>query len=153
MAHIYGYKIDYAYSTPKLYVDRYVEAPEKTQGICFCKIQGTVYMGISTSYGRGNDSVIRCYKPSYYILKDYYDPKHKKTISQILKNDAYRTINMPPMSEQISIRGVAMYCIFESAAYKYLNQHNNIIESVLHINHSERPIGSFCIFSTDKIFK
>jgi len=146
---IYGYKIDYSYDTPKLKVDRYIEAPKKTQGICFYKTVGKVYMGVSTSYGRQNNSVIICYRP-----KDYYEPKKKyKGIMQISLNDAYKKITMPPMSEQISIRGIAMYCIFESAAYKYLNQHDNIIEGALHINHSERPIGSFCIFSTDKIFK
>ena len=153
VSKIYGYKVDYTYSKPKLNVDRYIEAPKKTQGICFYKAYGTVYLGVSTSYGRDNDSVIRCYKPSYYNTKMYYDPEYEKKIAQIFKNDAYRTLTIPSMSEQVSVYGASMYCIFESAAYKYLNQHDNFWEKTFHNNHSERPIGSFCIFSVDKIFK
>jgi len=135
-SHIYGYSIDYAYSTPKLTADRYIQAPQYTQGMCFYKSLGTVYLGISTSYGRGNNSVIRCYKPT-----DYYDPKKKYNgVLQIHKGYAYRTLVMPSMSEQISIHGVFMYCIYESAANTYVGE-------------SSRPIGSFCVFSANQIFK
>lgn len=133
---IYAYNSDCTDIIPEIKADRYIEAPKKSQGMCFYKSYNTVYLGISTSFGRGNNSVIRCYKP-----KDYYDPKNKyKGVPMILKNDAYRTITMPSMSEQISVHGVFMYCIYESAANKYVTE-------------SSRPIGSFCVFAVDKIFK
>ena len=143
VSDIYGYKIDYRYSTPKLNIDAYIEAPKQTQGISFYKYYGTVYLGVSTSYGRTNGSIIRCYKPKYNYTKTYYDPRHRVVLSQIIKNDAYRTIYMPSMSEQISVHGVSMYCIFESAADKYLNGKVK----------SRSPMGSFCLFSAYKIFK
>lgn len=104
--------------------------------MCFYKSLGTVFLGISTSYGRDKESVIRCYRPT-----DYYEPKKKyKGILLIHKGNAYRTLAMPSMSEQISIHGVFMYCIYESAASEYVTKALN-------------PIGSFCIFSANQIFK
>lgn len=146
VSYIYGYTIDYRYSTPKLNIDAYIEAPKKTQGICFYNYNGTVYLGVSTSYGRRNNSVIRCYKPNYSNPKNYYDPRLKIYIQQIIKNDAYRTITMPSMSEQISMKESSMYCIFESAANKYLNNLDGK-------GYSSRPIGSFCLLSAKMIFR
>ena len=105
-----------------------------------------MYLGVSTSYGRRNNSVIRCYKPNYSNPKNYYDSRLKIYIQQIKKNDAYRTITMPSMSEQISMKESSMYCIFESAANKYLNNLDGN-------GYSSRPIGSFCLLSSKMIFR
>lgn len=134
-SHIYGYKA--CEENGQLFITpvRYIEAPMKTQGICFYAHEDTTYLGVSTSYGRRNNSVFRCYK-----LKNYNNPSDTyENIPQIRKNSAYRTIILPSMSEQICVKDNTIYCIFESAAYKYLRN-------------SSRPIGSYCIFDAEKVF-
>ncbi|MBQ4069415.1 MAG: hypothetical protein IJC76_09195 [Lachnospiraceae bacterium] len=87
-------------------------APKKTQGMCFYKTFDNVYLAFSASWGR----------------------------LEIKIGEAYRTITLPSMIEQISINGVFMYCVFESAAKEY------VADSV-------SPIQSYCVFSVNTIFK
>lgn len=135
-SHIYGYSIEKDNEKLVLKPTRYIEAPKKSQGICFYKDNDNTYLCVSTSYGRRYDSIFRC-----YTLKDYHQPTDEyKNVKQILKNQAYRTLILPPMAEQINIKDGAIYCIFESGANKY-------------IRNSSRPIGSYCIFDAKKIFK
>lgn len=135
-SHIYGYKVCFENEQLSLKPIKYMEAPKKAQGICFYNSQDTTFFCVSTSYGRRYNSVFRCYK-----LKDYNHPTETfNNIPQIMKNTAYRTLTFPPMSEQINIIDNLIYCIFESAANKY-------------IKNSLRPIGSYCIFDADKFFK
>ena len=57
----------------------------------------------------------------------------------------YKKIILPPMSEQISMDGEMLYCIFESGARKYLMNMDGY-------GYSRRPIGSCVVFAVDKIF-
>lgn len=50
------------------------------------------------------------------------------------------------MSEQISLYSGFMYCIFESGAKPYVDGSDGKGESV-------NPIGSFCMFPINMIFK
>ncbi len=141
-SHIYGYTINYSESTPGITAVRYIKAPMYTQGICFYKSGSTMYFGASISYGRGNASKIKCYR-----LKDYYDPKNKyKDVLKINWGTSYKTIVLPSMSEQISLYSGFMYCIFESGAKPYVDGSDGEGKSV-------NPIGSFCMFPINTIFK
>ena len=136
-SHLYGYSIIEENEQLTLKAMRYIEAPSKSQGICFYNntSKDTTYLCVSTSYGRRHDSVIRCYK-----LTDYSMPTNSHgDISQILKGNTYKTLTLPSMAEQINIVNDSIYCIFESGATKYVKT-------------SSRPIGSYCIFDADKIF-
>lgn len=139
-SHIYGYSIDYSRENPKIIPDRYIAAPKRAQGMCFYKNGKAVYLGVSTSYGRYSNSVLRCYK-----LDDYYEPVKRDNIFVIGKGEAYKTITMPPMLEQVSIDGEMLYCIFESGARKYLMNMDGY-------GYSRRPIGSCIVFDGKKIF-
>lgn len=143
VSKIYGYTIQYGTNT-KITKNRYIEAPKKTQGIAFSNMGEKIYMAVSTSYGRKNDSVIRCYR---ITRKEYYEPKEKYNgILQIKKGNAYRTITLPPMGEGICISGVYMYYISESAARIYA-------EGLDDKGTSERQNAYFCMFSINSIFK
>jgi len=119
-----------------------IKAPQYTQGICFYKSGSNIYMGLSISYGRKNTSKIKCYR-----LKDYYDPKSKyKGVLKINWGTSYKTIVLPSMSEQISLYSGFMYCIFESGAKPYVDGSDGK-------GLSANPIGSFCMFPVNMIFK
>lgn len=134
-SHIYGYSIINKNNQLSLMPVQYIEAPPKSQGICFYKDNDTTYLCVSTSYGRRHNSVFRCYK-----LLDYNkQTENHNGINQIFKGNAYKTLILPSMSEQINITKDSIYCIFESGATKYVRT-------------SSRPIGSYCIFDANKIF-
>jgi len=97
---------------------------------------------VSLSWGRENDSKIKCYR-----MKDYYDPKDKyKKVLKINTGNSYKTIILPPMSEQISLYSGFMYCIFESGAKPYVDGSDGKGKSA-------NQVGSFCMFPVNMIFK
>ena len=138
---IYGYVVNYSGSSPVLSAWRYIEAPKKAQGITFYKDLTGVYFGVATSYGRRNNSIIRCYK-----LENYYSPKVKYNGVLKIVCDEYRRITMPPMLEQISVHGVFMYGIFESGAKPYVDGSDGK-------NKAARVVTNYCIFAAESIFK
>lgn len=136
-SHLYGYSIIKEKGQLTLKPIRYIEAPPKSQGICFYDdaSNNTTYLCVSTSYGRRQDSVFRCYK-----LIDYAKSTNNfDDLNHILKGKSYKTLTLPSMAEQINIVNNSIYCIFESGASKYVKT-------------SSRPIGSYCIFDAKKIF-
>lgn len=136
-SHLYGYSIIEECGQLSLKATRYIEAPSKSQGICFYKdtANNTTCLCVSTSYGRRQDSVFK-----FYNLLDYKMPTNSfNGVAQILKGSAYKTLTLPSMAEQINIVNDSIYCIFESGAAKYVKT-------------SSRPIGSYCIFDAKKIF-
>lgn len=134
-SNIYGYEVIEENGELSLKQVRYIEAPIKTQGLSFYKSEGTTYFCASTSFGRRKHSEFICYR-----IKDYDNPSGThKDIPEIHKNAAYKSLRLPSMSEQICIKDNSIYCIFESAASKYLRN-------------SSRPIGSYCILDVNKIF-
>ena len=139
---IYGYMVNCSGSTPVLTPCRYILTHMKTQGICFYKDSSGVYLGVSTSYGRKNNSVIRCYK-----LDDYYAPEFRHNgVPEIWLESAYRTITLPPMLEQITVHGVFMYAIFESGAKPYVDGSDGN-------GKAKRVVMNYCIFAAESIFK
>lgn len=139
-SHIYGYTVDCSSGSPKINADRYIKAPKRTQGICFYKDDKKVHLIVSTSYGRHNNSVIRCYG-----LDDYYDPREQKgKVWVIDRKNEYKTIVLPSMLEQISIDGEFVYCIHESGADKYLMNRDKY-------GYSSRPIGSAYVLEVKSI--
>lgn len=149
-SHIYGYSIDYSRQAPSIIPERYIRAPKRTQGICFVKSDETVLLGVSISYGRYNNSSFNYYKLDEYSKSDYYKSynnrsEKKDEILIIDKGEAYKTMIMPPMSEQFSMDGEMLYCIFESGARKYLMNMDGY-------GYARRPIGSCIIFDRKRIF-
>ena len=133
---IYGYSIINENNHLTLKPVRYIEAPAKSQGICFYRNNDSTCLCISTSYGRRHNSVFRCYN-----LPDYNNPMGKYNgIKESIKSDTYKTLILPPMSEQINITNNSIYCVFESGASKYVKT-------------ASRPMGSYCIFNAAKIFQ
>ncbi|MBE5927500.1 MAG: hypothetical protein E7270_11150 [Lachnospiraceae bacterium] len=139
---IYGYITNCSGSKPTLNPCRYILTRMRTQGITFYKDSSGVYLGVSTSYGRKNDSVIRCYK-----LDDYYAPEFTENgVPEIWLESAYRTITLPPMLEQITVHGVFMYVIFESGARPYVDGSDGNGKAT-------RVMSNYCILSAESIFK
>lgn len=134
-SHIYGYSIEKNNEEISLKPVTHIDAPAKSQGICFYKNESFTYLCVSTSYGRLHNSVFKCYK-----LEDYHISSNKHNDIKLLHiGNTYKTLTLPPMSEQINIKNSSIYCIFESGATKYIKT-------------SSRPIGSYCIFDANKIF-
>ncbi|MBQ4068162.1 MAG: hypothetical protein IJC76_02810 [Lachnospiraceae bacterium] len=140
---IYGYSISYLRGKPILTPSRHIKSPKKTQGMCFYKENNIVYLALAISHGRNNDSKILCYK-----LNTYYTTTTRKSDGslQITRPKAYKTIYLPPMLEQISMNGVFMYSIFESGARPYIDGTDGDLTT-------DTPIGYYCIFDANKIFK
>lgn len=132
-SHTYGYEIDYSKDVPTLIKKSHIQVPKRAQGICFYETKGIIYLAISTSYGRYSNSVIWCYKITG--LEEFM---------MLNEGREYKKIILPPMSEQISVDGDKMYCIFESGARKYLMNLDKY-------GYSRRPIGSYTVFDTKKI--
>lgn len=139
---IYGYMANCSGSTPVLSPCRYILTHMKTQGMSFYKDSSGVYLGLSISYGRKNNSEIRCYK-----LDDYYAPKYRhKGVPEIWLESAYRTITLPPMLEQITVYCSSVYAIFESGAKPYVDGSDGNGKAT-------RVVSNYCIFEAESIFK
>ena len=139
---IYGYIVNYSSGTPVLTSCRYILTHMKTQGMCFYKDSSSVYLGLSISYGRKNNSEIRCYK-----LDDYYAPEFRENgVPEIWLESAYIVITFPPMLEQISVQGVFVYAIFESGAKPYVDGSDGK-------GKAKRVMSNYCILSAESIFK
>ena len=139
---IYGYMVSCSGDTPVLSPCRYMLTHMRTQGMCFYKDSSGVYLGLSISYGRKNNSQIRCYK-----LDDYYAPKFRENgLPQIWLESAYRIITLPPMLEQITVQGVFVYAIFESGAKPYVDGSDGK-------GKAKRVMSNYCILSAESIFK
>ena len=135
-SQIYGYSMVNENNHLALKPIRYIEAPAKSQGISFFKNNDSICLCVSTSYGRRHNSVFKCYN-----LPDYNNPMGiHNGIKENIKGSNYKTLILPPMSEQINITNDSIYCIFESGASKYVKT-------------ASRPIGSYCIFDANKIFQ
>ena len=88
------------------------QAPSKTQGMCFTKVDNEVYLLLSRSYGRyaTSTSELRIYKPSYTNpTKDGF----------IYKNDAIKHFTLPLMAEGIACTSDYVYVVYESTSNKY----------------------------------
>ena len=113
--YIYGYKLIYSngffINAPAKYR---IEAPVKTQGMTFYKRNSTIYLVISQSYGRDNDSKLIVYKPT-----NYDSPTYTNGYYQIYKGNRTKDITMPSMSQGICWNGVTMLMLFESGATVY----------------------------------
>lgn len=79
--------------------------PPKTQGITFLDNDNKKYMLLSKSYGRRNSSQLVIYNYDENVI-DYNGLELK-------------TLELPPMLEQISIDKNFLYLLFESGASKY----------------------------------
>ena len=107
--NMYGYKIS---SDRKKLTKKYrMTVPDRTQGACF----KDGYLFLSRSYSRNVGS------STYISQMRIYKPSFSKPTSAglIYKNDAKKTITLPPMSEGIVAGSTYVYNIFESCATKY----------------------------------
>ena len=107
--NMYGYKIS---SDRKSLSKKYrMTVPDRTQGACF----KDGYLFLSRSYSRNVGS------STYISQMRIYKPSFSKPTSAglIYKNDAKKTITLPPMSEGIVAGSTYIYNIFESCATKY----------------------------------
>ncbi len=115
--YIYGYTLNYSngdfISAPVKYR---IEAPIKSQGMTFYKNSATnnLYLAISQSYDRNEQSKIIVYKPT-----NYSSPTYSSGYYQIYKGNRTKDITMPNMSQGICWDSATMLLLFESAAKSY----------------------------------
>lgn len=127
-SYIYGYTLTYnssETSVTRKTKDRYIEAPEKTQGISFYydSYHDDLYLLVSTSYGRTINSKIYVYKPT-----DYDNPTaYKNGVLLVHKGHNVKNIAIPNMAENIYATDATRmtWIIFESAARLYTQDLNN----------------------------
>lgn len=107
--NMYAYKIS---SDRKSLTKKYrMTVPDRTQGVCF----KDGYLLLSRSYSRNVSS------STYISQMRIYKPSFSSPTSEglIYKNDAKKTITLPPMSEGVVAGSTYVYNIFESCATKY----------------------------------
>lgn len=102
-------------SSNSIRTDYIMEVPRKSQGMVFYRNGTDVYLFVSTSYGRDNDSNIYLYNTSYSNPETISG----KTYKRIYKNNHIDRFTFLPMAEGITVSGNMLYIIFESGAYTY----------------------------------
>ncbi len=106
--------------------------PEKAQGAVIQKIGNYIYILISTSWGRGNDSMVYIYRTETSVLSGSVSVK--------------KTMVMPCMIEEVVVNGSYTYMLFESCGDKYRNNTDGI-------GFPDYVIGKICGFTNTFIFK
>ena len=133
---IYAYTVSSSYTLTAKYI---MEAPAKTQGMCFYKSGNTVYLVTSCSYKRNIESQLIIYKPSYSSPQDVSG----QTYDRILKNTRVKTLTFSPMTEGICISGSKMYVLLESGAIEYSSNYK--------VDHGIFAIDQYLIYNVSKI--
>ena len=98
-----------------------LEAPRATQGMAFYRFSGKTYLIFSTSYGRNEDRKNFTNKLIVYKPTDYDSLNSKTGYKDYHKGARLKDITIPYMSENLCMKGMLMYIIFESGAEKYRN--------------------------------
>ena len=137
-SNIYAYTVNL--NSGSLTTDYIMEAPQKTQGIAFYKQGTTVYLAVSTSYGRCNDSKIIIYCPSYSSPQTVSGQSYKR----ILKNDRVGEKTFSPMTQGIAISGNMVYVLLESGATVY-QEDNNVLKD-------PKPFDQYLRYSATTFF-
>ncbi len=114
LEYMYGYTVGSKTGTPTLTRKHHIQVPNRTQGVAFSANGGIILV---RSYGRNPASEtyiseIRFYKPSWSV---------PRSDGLIYKNDAVKTLKLPPMGEGAVRVGNYFYVVFESAATTYSN--------------------------------
>lgn len=95
------------------------KVPKRTQGITFYKNKDRIYLFISRSYGRKNNSYINSYIFSYdereYLSKE-------------------NSFVLPPMIEQITTFNNGLVLLFESSAFKYRDTCKYVIDELVSLD-------------------
>ena len=96
-----------------------IKVPKKTQGLTFYEYNKKVYLFISRSYGRRNNSKLNIYN---------YDSNRREYLTKD------RIITLPPMLEQITTYNNELVLLFESNAFKYRNTCKYVIDNLVSLN-------------------
>lgn len=119
---VYAYDIEYnSNNRPTLTKVGDLEAPRATQGMAFYRYSGKTYLIFSTSYGRNEDRKNFTNKLIVYKPTDYDSLNSKTGYKDYHKGARLKDITIPYMSENLCMKGMLMYIVFESGAEKYRN--------------------------------
>ena len=123
---VYAYDIEYnSNNRPTLTKVGDLEAPRATQGMAFYRFSGKTYLIFSTSYGRNEDRKNFTNKLIVYKPTDYDSLNSKTGYKDYHKGARLKDITIPYMSENLCMKGMLMYIVFESGAEKYWENKND----------------------------